>query len=62
MNDKDAFDQWWEWAEKPLGSILTIPAEIHNAVTAMPAKERHDRAKVNAAVRQGSAAAGRPRS
>jgi hypothetical protein len=29
MNDnKDAFDLWWEWAEKPLDSPLTIPAEI----------------------------------
>ena len=29
MNDnKDAFDLWWEWAEKPLDSPLNIPAEI----------------------------------
>jgi hypothetical protein len=28
--EKDAFDLWW--AEKPLDSTLTIPAEIHNAV------------------------------
>ena len=58
MDEKDAFDLWWEWTEKPLGSTLMIPAEIHNAVMAMPPEERHDRAKVNAAVRQGSAAAG----
>jgi hypothetical protein len=33
MSDqKDAFDLWWEWAEKPLDSTLTIPAEIHDAV------------------------------
>jgi hypothetical protein len=25
MNAKDAFDLWWEWAEKPLGSMLMIP-------------------------------------
>ena len=30
---KDAFDQWWEWAEEPLDSYATIPAEIHNALT-----------------------------
>ena len=23
---KDAFDQWWEWVEKPADSPLTIPA------------------------------------
>jgi hypothetical protein len=28
----DAFDRWWQWAEKPGGSPLTIPAEIHDAV------------------------------
>jgi len=27
MNDnKDAFDLWWEWPEKPLDSPLTIDA------------------------------------
>jgi len=29
---KDAFDLWWEWAEKPLDSMLTIDAAIHDAV------------------------------
>ena len=29
---KDAFDVWWYWAEKPLDSMLTIPAELHDAV------------------------------
>ncbi len=23
---KDAFDLWWEWAEKPADSMLTIDA------------------------------------
>ena len=37
MNDnKDAFDLWWEWAEKPLDSPLTIDATIHDAVMALP--------------------------
>ena len=37
MNDnKDAFDLWWEWAEKPLDSPLTIDAAIHDAVMALP--------------------------
>jgi hypothetical protein len=34
MMDKDAFDLWWEWADKPVESMLTIPAEIHNPVMA----------------------------
>jgi len=50
--DKDAFDRWWEWAEKPADSGLTIPAAIHDAVMALPPDERLDRRKVNDAVRQ----------
>jgi hypothetical protein len=54
MNDnKDAFDLWWAWAEKPLDSMLTIDAAIHDAVMALPPDERRDRAKVNEAVRDG---------
>ena len=34
MDNKDAFDLWWEWAEKPADSMLTIPVEIHHAVIA----------------------------
>ena len=56
MNDnKDAFNLWWEWADKPLDSPLTISAEIHDAVMAPPPDERRDRAKVNEAVRDGIA-------
>jgi len=36
MDQKDAFDLWWEWAEKPLDSPLAISAEIHEAVMALP--------------------------
>ena len=51
MNDnKDAFDLWWEWAEKPLDSMLVIDAAIHDAVMALPPDERRDREKVNHAV------------
>jgi hypothetical protein len=32
MMAKDAFDRWWEWAEKPTDSQLTIPAHLHDAV------------------------------
>ncbi len=53
MNDnKDAFDLWWEWAEKPVDSMLAIDAAIHDAVMALPPDERRDRAKVNEAVRR----------
>jgi hypothetical protein len=45
MTNKDAFDLWWEWAEKPL--------DIHEAVLALPPDERRDRAKVNEAVHDG---------
>jgi hypothetical protein len=50
-SDKDAFDQWWEWAQKPVGSMLTIPAVIHNAVMAHAPEDRRDRTKVNETVR-----------
>ena len=29
---KDAFDQWWEWANKPFSDMATISAEIHEPV------------------------------
>ena len=49
---KDAFDQWWEWANKPFSDMATIPAEIHHPVMALPPEDRYDRAKVNEAVRR----------
>ena len=45
MTNKDAFDLWWQWAEKPLDSILTIDAAIHDAVMTLPPDERRDRAR-----------------
>jgi hypothetical protein len=48
----DAFDRWWQWAQKPLDSPLTIPTEIHHAVMSLPPQDRRDRAKVNEAVRK----------
>jgi hypothetical protein len=36
MTNKDAFDLWWEWAEKPVDSPLTIDSEIHEAVAWQP--------------------------
>ena len=52
MDKKDAFDLWWEWAEKPVDSPLMIDADIHDAVMALPPDERRDRAKVNEAARE----------
>jgi hypothetical protein len=53
MDNKDAFDLWWEWAEKPVDSMLMIDAAIYDAVMALPPDDRRDREKVNAAVRAG---------
>jgi hypothetical protein len=51
--EKDAFDRWWDWAEKPHDSTLTIPAEIHDAVMTLTPDERRDRRLVNQVVREG---------
>ena len=29
MTDKEPFDLWWEWAQKPHESLLMIDADIH---------------------------------
>ncbi|WJR74936.1 hypothetical protein [Bradyrhizobium sp. NP1] len=50
---KDAFDQWWEWANKPLDSDLTIPSDLHFVMTSLvPEDDWHSRERVNEAVRQ----------
>ncbi|MGY4572112.1 hypothetical protein ACVWY5_005182 [Bradyrhizobium sp. USDA 3256] len=43
----DAFDRFWQWANKPLESQLTIPAELHRAVMELAPEDRRDRAKLN---------------
>ncbi|MBT1517226.1 hypothetical protein KIP88_43600 [Bradyrhizobium sp. SRL28] len=48
----DDFDRFWQWANKPPESTLTIPADIHHAITSLPPEERRDRARVNEAVRR----------
>jgi hypothetical protein len=48
---KDAFDRWWEWAEKPLDSALTIPSYFHEAVMDLSPEQRRDRKTLNDAVR-----------
>jgi hypothetical protein len=50
MMAKDAFDQWHEWANKPLDSDLSIPSDLHGAVMALAPEDRLDRDKVNLAI------------
>jgi hypothetical protein len=45
----DAFDRFWQWANKPPESPLTIPAELHRAVMELASEERLIREKVNQA-------------
>ena len=51
----DAFDLFWQWADKPLDSPLTISAELHSAVTDLAREDRRDRAKVNEAAARANA-------
>jgi hypothetical protein len=50
MTEKDAFDLWWEWADKPVDNKPTIDAAIYDAVMALPPDERRDRDKVMTAL------------
>jgi hypothetical protein len=52
MSLMDAFDRFRQWANKPVDSRETIPAELHHAVTSLPMEDWHDREKVNAAARR----------
>lgn len=45
----DAFDRFWQWANKPTESPLTIPAELHQAVMELAPEDRGDRTTVNRA-------------
>jgi hypothetical protein len=47
----DAFDRFWQWAEKPLDSPLTIPVELHRAVMELAPEDRRNREKVNEAAK-----------
>ena len=48
----DAFDRFWQWANKPRQSHLTIPADLHHAVTSLPREAWDERERVNEAVRK----------
>jgi hypothetical protein len=43
----DALDRFWQWADKPPESSLTIPAELHQAVMELTPEDRRDRAAEN---------------
>jgi hypothetical protein len=46
-----ADDRFWQWAEKPLDSPLSLSADLHRAVMELAPEDRQDRTKVNAAAR-----------
>jgi hypothetical protein len=52
MTEKDVFDLWWRWAEKPHESMLSIDGDIHYPIMELSPEDRHDREKVNETVRQ----------
>ena len=52
MTEKDAFDLWWESATKPHESMVSIDGDIHYPIMELSLEDRHDRAKVNEAVRR----------
>jgi hypothetical protein len=49
---KDAFDLWWEWAQKPHESFLMLDADIRRPIMDFSPEDRRDRDKVNEAVRR----------
>jgi hypothetical protein len=49
---KDAFDQFWEWANQPEGSHLSIPSDLHGAVRDLSPEDQMNRERVNQAVRE----------
>jgi hypothetical protein len=49
MTEKDAFDTWWTWAQKPHESFLMIDADIHFPIMELSPEDRRDREKDNEA-------------
>ena len=39
---KDAFDLWWEWAEKPHESLLMIDADLHRPIMELSPEDRRE--------------------
>ena len=45
----DAFDRFWQWADKRLDSDLTIPAELQRAGVGLSPGQRRNRGTGNGA-------------
>jgi hypothetical protein len=39
----DAFDRFWQWANKPPECLLTIAAKLHRAIMELAPEDRRDR-------------------
>jgi hypothetical protein len=48
----DAFDRYWEWANKPIGSRLMLDGRLYNPSRALSVEDRKDRKRVNDAVQR----------
>jgi hypothetical protein len=46
----DAFDLYWQWANKPMQNQMMLDGRIYNPIMKLSEENRRDRAKVNAAV------------
>jgi len=42
MKEKDPFDLWWEWAQKPHESFLMIDADIHRPMMELSPEDRRE--------------------
>ena len=51
----DASDRYWQWANKPLDSLLTITVEVHEPIMRLEPEDRRNREKVTEAVARWSA-------
>jgi hypothetical protein len=48
----DAFDRYWEWASRPVGSRLMLDGRLYNPIMELSKEDRRDRKKVNEAVKR----------
>jgi hypothetical protein len=48
----DAFDRYWEWANKPIGRRLMLDGRLYNPIMALSEEDRKDRKRVNDAVQR----------
>jgi hypothetical protein len=48
----DAFDRYWEWANKRVGNRLMLDGRLYNPIMELSEEDRRDREKVNEAVKR----------